>query len=518
MNRPITTQIVKTIKPIAVAMLVLFILHEEAAYGGIFAKDAYELPPAIKPSHDSNIELLDKMEQAFRKITKQATPAVLFISIYKDVQIPNYYYLDPFENFFRGFPFGGRGFPNQRPHDRQGRDHDRNPHQHQNDKKRQFSGVGSGFIIDKKMGYILTNNHVVGDADEISVKTYDGKTYEAKVVGADKNTDVAIIQVKNLPDNLHQIFLADSDQVHVGDWAIAVGAPHQLDQTVTRGTVSAKGRGSLNITGYGDFIQTDAAINPGNSGGPLINIHGQAIGMNTAIFSKSGGSQGLGFAIPSNIIKRIALQLINHGKATRAKLGVQIQNISPELAKEFGLDTTEGVLIAHVEPESPAQKGGLQAGDFVTHVDGKSVDNTAQLQLKISMSPLDRKVKVTFFRDGKKRHVDIYLTTFNEEKSPTTSKKENGNRFNDWGLNLQPNDSQLQEEFRLETRDGLVITGIKNKSPAEHAELQVGDVIVAINRKNVNSIQDFNRLAKNKKMVLLRVARGNYFLFFPLQK
>jgi len=273
-------------------------------------------------------------------------------------------------------------------------------------RKFQQRGQGSGFIISKD-GYILINNHVVGDADLIKVKLSDGREFKAKVIGTDPQSDVAVIKID--ATNLPVLRLGDSDKLEVGEWVIAIGNPFGLSQTVTVGVVSAKGRSRIGINDYEDFIQTDAAINPGNSGGPLVNIHGEAVGMNTAIFSRSGGYMGIGFAIPINMAKAIKDQLLKKGKVTRGWLGVVIQDIDEELAKSFGLEKTEGVLIAEVSEGSPAEKAGLKQGDIILRLNGKKVDDLGELRNKIALTAPGTKVKLEVLRENKRRTIQVTI-------------------------------------------------------------------------------------------------------------
>ncbi|HHD64494.1 MAG TPA: Do family serine endopeptidase [Desulfobulbaceae bacterium] len=328
----------------ALVFLVLFFL----TVGGALAGD------------DENIALLDRSAKAFAAVVKKAGPAVVYVEVEKSVHVaggqgsPYDFFSDPFFERFFGPQFKHPRIPRQREF-----------------KQR---GAGSGFIIDAD-GYILTNNHVVSDADKITVRLSDEREFTAKVVGTDPQSDVALIKIdgKNLP----VLPLGNSDKLQVGEWVIAIGNPFELYQTVTVGVVSAKGRNRMGISDYENYIQTDAAINPGNSGGPLLNIHGEAIGINSAIFSRSGGYMGIGFAIPINMAKNIEQQLLQHGKVTRGWLGVMIQNVNKDLAKSFNLTSTHGVLISEVSAHSPAEKAGIKQGDVVLAIDGKKVDNVA---------------------------------------------------------------------------------------------------------------------------------------------
>ncbi len=483
----------KSSKMVILTVFIFFVLYTINSE----AKSNYKIPYGSARSELDNdaVRYLKKQEEAFRAIIKKASPAVVFISISKSISVPDYPFLDPFEEFFFGF--------------RNHRRHRRAPQ-----KKYEQKGVGSGFVIDSKKGYIITNNHVVGEADTITVKTHAGKTYNAKVIGTDANTDIAIIQAKDLPSSLGQIYFADSNKIAVGDWAIAIGAPHGLAQSITRGIVSAKGRGSLNLTGYGDFIQTDAAINPGNSGGPLLNSSGNAIGMNTAIFSKSGGSQGIGFAIPANILRNVAEKLINDGKVQRAYLGVGIQDLDQELARKLDLKITKGVLITSVEEGTPADDAGLRAEDVIVEVEGKEISGADQLRYVIGLSPLDKKVNIVFYRNGRKKNVKVYLTPY----SSGEGRDKLGSTQGGWGMSLKENSRKLRREFDLNIHGGLVVTKVEYGSAAYKAGIKEGDVIIAVERKEVGSVRSFRKLVKKKDKILLRVARGNYHLFFVLTK
>ncbi|MFM8314111.1 MAG: Do family serine endopeptidase, partial [Deltaproteobacteria bacterium] len=367
------------------------------------------------------------------------------------------------------------------------------------------TSVGSGFIIDKK-GFIVTNNHVVEDATEILVRlSNDRAELKAKIIGTDPKTDLAVIKVEG-QNNLVSADWADSDQVEVGDWAIAIGSPFALDQSVTVGIVSAKGRNSTGVTEIGgDLIQTDAAINPGNSGGPLCDLDGQVMGVNTAIYTRSGGYMGIGFAIPSNLAKDIAQKLISSGKITRGWLGVYIQPLDLELAKELGIK--EGVGIHEVLESSPAQKAGISAGDVVLEVDGKPVKDVNELQRKIgNYKPGETiKLKVMSYNDKKSRSVSVKIGELPEnEKEPEklSPKEQEPDKL---GLVVGPD----------KKKEGVVIEGIQPGSIAEQMlGLEVGDVIIRINRQSTNSVANYKKALGSSKRIYLEIKRKGRTLFF----
>jgi len=301
----------------------------------------------------------------------------------------------------------------------------------------------------------------------------------------------------------------------VGDFSIAIGAPLGLSQTLTFGIISAKGRRTLNITDYGDFIQTDAAINQGNSGGPLINIHGDVIGMNTAIFSQSGGNIGIGFAIPSNIIRDVAQRLINKGSIRRAKLGVYIQDLDDKLAKEFDLDNKKGSLVTKVEPGSTAEKAGIKEGDVIKKVDNTVVEDSSHLKLIVGMTQVNKKVTIELVRKGRIKRFKVKLEASKEEKPGAIASTEK--KSNMWGMALQKNSIALKNKYNLLTTKGLIVTDVKPGSIAAKAGIIVGDVILGVNKKKVNSIKDFKRY-DNKKTILLRFLRRDMYLYLQMSK
>jgi serine protease Do len=350
----------------------------------------FSLQGYAKESDD--LEALKRTSKAFSKVAKSASPAVVFVKVEKTIERDGNlrFHNDPFDlfndEFFRRF------FAPRRPEQRK--------------KKYREMGQGSGFIISKD-GYILTNNHVIGDADKIMVKMYDKRELEAEVVGTDPRSDVAVIKIKE--SNLPFLSLGNSDLLDVGEWVIAIGNPFGLIETVTVGVISAKGRSTLGLADYENFLQTDAAINPGNSGGPLINLEGKVIGINTAIFSRSGGYMGIGFAIPINMAKKIKDQLIKTGKVTRGYLGIVIQELTEDIADSFALKNDKGLIVAEVSEDSPADKAGLKQGDIILKLNGDRVEGIGPFRNKISMTPPGTKVNLNIYRDGK--IIDKKVTT-----------------------------------------------------------------------------------------------------------
>jgi serine protease Do len=365
--------------------------------------------------------------------------------------------------------------------------------------------VGSGFIIDKK-GFIVTNNHVVEEANEILVRLSSDKAeLKAKIIGTDPKTDLAVIKVEG-QNNLVAAEWADSEQVEVGDWAIAIGSPFALDQSVTVGIVSAKGRNSTGVTEMGgDLIQTDAAINPGNSGGPLCDLDGQVMGVNTAIYTRSGGYMGIGFAIPSNLAKDISQKLISSGKITRGWLGVYIQPLDIELAKELGIK--EGVGIHEVLENSPAAKAGINAGDVVIEVDGKAVKDANELQRKIgNYKPGETiKLKLLSYNDKKTRSVSVKIGELPENEKEVERVSPKDQEPDKLGLVVSPD----------KRKEGVVVEGIQPGSIGEQMlGLEVGDVIVRLNRQNVNSVTSYRKALESSKRIYLEIKRKGRTLFF----
>ena len=367
-------------------------------------------------------------------------------------------------------------------------------------------GLGSGFIMSRE-GYILTNNHVVEEADQIKVKLSNGKEYEGKVVGRDPKTDLALVKIEGISD-LQPLKLGNSEDLKVGSWVVAVGSPFGLEQTVTAGIVSAKGR-VIGSGPYDNFIQTDASINPGNSGGPLVNLKGEVVGINTAIIAEG---QGIGFAIPINMAQEVASQLQNQGHVTRGWLGVNIQEVTPELAKSFGLKDNKGALVSQVVPNSPAEKAGIEQGDVILQFDGKEVSDSKELPRIVASTPVGKSVMVKIARDGKVTDRQVKLGEMEEKaevaKAPSTHKR--------LGIAVQNLTPEIAKGLGLKKETGVVVTQVEPGSPASDAGIQTGDVIREVNRKPVKDVEDFVQKiekAKDQDNVLLFVQRGQNNLF-----
>ncbi|MCX7966705.1 MAG: DegQ family serine endoprotease, partial [Syntrophorhabdaceae bacterium] len=347
--------------------------------------------------------------------------------------------------------------------------------------KREFKqrSLGSGFIIDKD-GYILTNNHVVEKASSIKVKLSDGKEYDAKVIGKDAKTDIALIKI-NARHDLPVAKLGDSDKLEVGDWVIAIGNPFGLEHTVTAGIVSAKGR-VIGAGPYDDFIQTDASINPGNSGGPLFNLNGEVIGINTAIVATG---QGIGFAIPINMAKDMLQSLKTKGKVVRGSLGVRIQEVTPEIAKNFGLSEPEGALVADVIEGSPAEKAGIKSGDIIVSYDGKKIKNRDALPRLVAATEVGKKVKVGIIRDGKKMELDVVVGELQDE-TVVASRRPDVEK--DFGLVVQNITPEIARHFKLKDTRGVIVTEVQPGSPAYEADIREGDIIIKIGKRTIKNV------------------------------
>jgi serine protease Do len=370
-------------------------------------------------------------------------------------------------------------------------------------------GVGSGVIVTKD-GYILTNNHVVDDADEVKVTLTDGREFTAKVIGKDPKSDVAVVKID--AHDLPAITFADSDKCEVGDLVLAIGNPFAIGQTVTRGIVSATDRSAMDLD-YEDFIQTDAAINPGNSGGALVDADGRLIGINTAIYSRSGGNQGIGFAIPTDLAKGVMESLIQYGKVTRGYLGVRIQDINPTLARQFHLKNDHGALVADVSPNSPAEKAGLKSSDVITKFDGKDVLDSRHLKLEVARVAPGQKVDVTVLRDGSPETLSVRVKELPGSEAVAKNDDNNSDTSDTLkGVAVTDLDSQARQQFSIpEKVKGAVVTQVDPGSAAAEAGLKPGDVIMEINRHSVKDADDAVKLTEHvkDKTTLLRVWSGD---------
>ncbi len=418
---------------------------------------------------------------SFAPVVKAAQPALVNISSSKVTKTPagmsGRVPIDPFFREFFGDDFGGRfNIP----------------------KERREQSLGSGVIMTPD-GYILTNNHVIDGATDIRVTLMDKREFKARLIGGDAKTDIALLKVD--ASNLPVITVGDSSKVQVGDFALALGNPFGVGQTVTMGIVSATGRGGLGIEDYEDFIQTDAPINPGNSGGALVNDRGQLIGVNTAIISagSGGGSHGVGFAIPSNLARQVMDDLLNNGKVTRAYLGIVPQNVTPAISKAFGAKANSGALVGDVSPNGPAAKAGVQKGDIILSVNNKPVEDANRLRMTISTMKPETKVDLQVLRAGSETHIPVTLGELPGENLKASNDGRNGSKSTLNGLSVENLDADARAELQIpQSTKGVVVTGIDPASPMASSGLQPGDVIQEVNRKPVQSVDEFEKAASAK--------------------
>jgi serine protease Do len=461
-----------------------------------------DLKPA--PISESTIAPALQLEKAFAAVAAHVKPAVVSVYSEKTVKYEAPEFPFPFgDDFFRQF-FGQQfSNPSQRPREY------RVPQR----------GMGSGMIIDKQ-GHILTNYHVVDNVDKLNVRLADQRRFDAEVVGTDPRTDVAIIKIKGkVPDDLPTVDLGDSDALQVGDLVIAVGAPFGLTQTVTQGIISATGRQDVGVADYEDFLQTDAAINPGNSGGPLVNMRGQVIGIDSAIATNIGQFAGVGFAIPINMVKTMLPTLIKGGKITRGMLGVVIQDVNEDLAKQFHLSEAQGALVSQVNENSPASEAGVKVGDVIVGYDGKKVEDTRQLRNWVAGTAPGTRVAIEVIRNGKHETLSATIATLSAETAETGAPSGGGDQLTALGLSVKTLTPQLARQFRLADEKGVVITGVQGGSIASEGGLQAGDVIAEADRQPVSNARELENVlaqAKNKDRVLFLIKRKGGSLFVVL--
>ncbi len=369
---------------------------------------------------------------------------------------------------------------------------------------RRFQSAGSGVIVDSANGYIITNNHVVEHADEITVTMFDERVLQATIVGRDPASDLAVLKVES--DGLQDIPLANSDAARVGDFVVAIGNPFGLQHTVTSGIISALGRHGINPDGYEDFIQTDASINPGNSGGALINLNGELVGINSAILSGGGGNIGIGFAIPSNMVNAVMNQIIEFGEVRRGLLGVQIYSLTPALAKELEKENALGALVSEVSEGSAAAIAGIEPGDVIIEVDGEIIKDSAELRNTIGMKPVGEEVRIGVWRDGKTRSVLAYLGE-QVQNTPLA-----GADVHD-GLE----GASLIGTSSADERAGVRVLSVEPNSPAAQRGLRSNDIITEVNRRDVENLQQFRDRAEGAEALLLTIRRGKNRLLIPVQ-
>jgi serine protease Do len=475
--------------------LVLFCLALTA--GNSFAKSETEGDTAI----------LDRYSKAFVNVVKKTKPAVVHIKVEKSSKPGAYGDQSAEEMFNHPFfeQFFGPQFRQQQPRQQEFRQR----------------GQGSGFIISEK-GHILTNNHVVEDADVVKVVLSDNREFVAKIVGTDPQSDVALLKIDD-PANLPVLALGDSNALEVGEWVIAIGNPFGLSQTVTVGVVSATGRSSVGINEYENFIQTDAAINPGNSGGPLLNGRGEVVGINTALFSRTGGYMGIGFAIPINMAKSIENQLQASGKVVRGWLGVVIQNVDKNLAESFGLKKAEGILVSEVQKDSPASGAGLQRDDIILRLNDSALSDVSDLRNRVALLPPGSKAALDIIRDGREKKIQVTIgeqpSGFSSATSSATKVEKEKETLDKYGLTLQPLTQELAERFNFKDASGLIISGVQPGSPASLSGLKPGYLVEEINKVKVKNLSDLKTsLSESSKSgkLLLRVRFGDYSTYVVL--
>lgn len=410
---------------------------------------------------------------------ERTTPSVVNISTTAKVVVRDPFFDDPFFRRFFDIP--------------------------QQQRERRTTGLGSGVIIDAQNGYIITNSHVIDKAHDIVVTLENGQHFDAEVIGKDPGADIAVIQIE--ASQLDEIPLGNSDDLRQGDFVVAIGNPFGLGQTVTSGIVSALGRSGLGIESYEDFIQTDASINPGNSGGALVNLRGELIGINTAIYGPSGGNVGIGFAIPVNMVKLITEQLIEHGEVKRGRLGFSAQDLTPDLAQAFGIKHNKGVVVARVEPDSPADKAGVKVGDVIVTVNGRDVQSSAQVRNEIGLLRIGSRVHVGILRNGKSRTL---TATVEDQVSETVQGEKLSKRLAGAVF------AEVQEETARGSISGIEVISVNGK--AASAGLRKGDIILSVNKQRVKNVRDMkSAISRNADAILLNIQRDSRGLFLLIQ-
>ena len=477
--------LVKIIAPLAVSASMLV-----AAFMISSAPRPADAEPALAASAAVPVSLpLQAGVPSLAPMLKTVMPAVVNVAVSSKQQLNSQlapFMNDPFFRRFFGVPEQGQGPQPQ---------------------EREAQSVGSGVIVDAAKGYVLTNNHVIEQADTIKVRLNDDREFEAKLVGKDPDTDLAVLQIK--ADKLVALPIGESSKLQVGDFVVAIGSPFNLRHTVTSGIVSALGRSGIG-DGYEDFIQTDASINPGNSGGALVNLRGELVGINSMILSRSGGNIGIGFAIPTDLAKNVMKQLIESGAVQRGRIGIFGQDITPDLAKAFNLPNTKGAVVTKVVPKSPADKAGIKSADVVLKANGREIEGFAQLRNMVGLMRVGEKVDMELVRDGKPRTVTVVIGKDTDSAVAGT------------GLHpkLQGATFAAVDERDAEDTDGRGVKAVKvdPQSPAARNGVREGDIIIGINRRPINGMDDFQKLAGEQQgQLLLHIRRGNGALFLLIQ-
>jgi len=460
-----------------ITVMIQEILSSVGDLGEKTLKDAKDVMATIKieTSHRSLPDLIEK-----------TSPAVVRIAIRGKMKSqPNPFFDDPFFERFFGQP--------QMP------------------REREFGGGGSGVIVDGELGYIITNAHVIDRADEIKVFTKDGEEYDAEILGSDKGTDIALLKISS-DEMMPEIQLGDSDTVRVGNSVVAIGAPFGLSQTVTSGIISALGRPQMTADGFGEMIQTDAAINPGNSGGALIDLDGKLIGVPSSIFTRGGGNIGIGFAIPVSTIKNITSQIIDFGSVKRGLLGVIISDLSEDVSEQLGLDIDQGALIQEVSPDSAAEKAGLEPGDVIINVDDKEIENVNDLRNAIGLKRSGERVKVVIIRNNREMTKNAKLGEIAVEQTVQAE------QINSLLAGAELSDYVEDSDSMFGKSQGVIILSIEPNSNADRARLKAGDIIWAVGNMEVENLQEFQSVTKDRDILILRVIRNGRQLIIQMRK
>ncbi|RKX27020.1 MAG: DegQ family serine endoprotease [Candidatus Zixiibacteriota bacterium] len=457
----------------------------------------------VEPIKEYSLSSLRDLNQAFIDIAAAVKPAVVTVSTERILRQRHF---NPFGFPFANDPFFERFF---------------GPYRYKEQpREREFrqQGLGSGVIIDSD-GYIVTNNHVIDEADSVFVRTFDGKKHRAEIVGADPKTDIAVLKIDE--SDLEHLTFGNSDKLRVGEIVLAIGSPmsENLAHTVTQGIVSAKGRSDVGLAEYEDFIQTDAAINPGNSGGPLVNLDGELVGINTAIVTRSGGYQGIGFAVPSNMVQSIMNSLIAEGRVIRGWLGVYIQPISDQMAAALDLEDTHGALVSEIADDSPARSADLKEGDVIVSVNGRTIASPGELQSAIASTSPGTDVEIEVIRDGKHKSIDITLGELSDDLSGRST--DLGPVDQRLGFSVQSLNRQLADQYDLNLNlEGVVVVGVEEGTGASRAGLKEGDLIIQLNRQKVRSLSDFEEIVADLdsgSSILLRIVRGDRSLYLAFE-
>ena len=413
---------------------------------------------------------------------KQVTPAVVNIAVISRNRVPRHpMFDDPFFRRFFNIPQPQRNQPRQ--------------------------SVGSGVIVDAERGYVMTNHHVVNNAEKLIVTLADRRSFDAELLGSDEGTDIALLRIE--ADNLTALAFGDSEKIEVGDFVLAIGNPFGIGQTVTSGIVSALGRTGLNVGGYEDFIQTDASINPGNSGGALVDLDGKLVGVNSAIMTPAGGNVGIGFAVPAAMAREIMDQLIEYGEVRRGQLGIHIQDVTPSIAEALNLDAAVGALVSQVVPGSAADEAGIQAGDVILAIDGRPVEDGSGLRNMIGLMRLGTDMEITYIRDGERRKMRART---GRSSSQVLAESKAVNKFK--GAQFRDLDPSHP---RYETVKGVLVAQVEEGSPAQRNGLRPGDIVTAVNRAEVSSVAEFSKVAAEADgAIALNILRGNARLFLVI--